>query len=496
MLLTMAVGLFTSRVVLQQLGVNDYGIYNVVGGIVTMFTMVSGAMTTAISRFLNFELGKGNTEKLRSVFSTSIFIQAGLAIVVLVLIETVGVWFLNEKLRIAPQRLWAANWVLQCSALTFVVNMLSVPYTAAIIAHERMRAFAYISIVEALLKLAVAFMLFQALFDSLVAYAVLTAAAALVVRWIYSFYCKRNFQESRLEWKFNRGLVKEMTTFSGWNFIGSSSAILRDQGVNVLLNLFFGTAVNAAQGVAVQVNSLITRFTSNFMIAVNPQIVKLYANDQKEEMLNLVRESSRFSFYLLLFLSLPVIFETQIILDLWLGKNVPTYAVSFIRLVLLVSMSESLSMPLQFANHATGNIKTYQLIVGGLQLLNFPIAWIGLRLGFSPNSVYVIALIISQFAFFARLVILRKKLGLRVRTFITKVYMNVLAVGFCAAIIPIVYAIWATRGNEQTWSQVVFTIILCLACSAASTMFIGLNANERRTLLTKLTHRKGKHSSS
>lgn len=264
----MAVSLYTSRVVLNTLGVEDFGIYNVIGGVVAMFSVISGGLSAAISRYITFELGQGNTAKLKSVFSSSVTIQIGLALLIFVLAEIGGVWFLNEKMNLPESRIGAANWVLQCSILTFMVNLISVPYNAAIIAHERMQAFAYISIIEVVLKLLIVYILVIFSFDKLKLYGILLLAVACVIRIAYGIYCKRNFKECTYHFTFNKALLKEMMGFAGWNFIGAFAGVLRDQGVNIVINLFCGPVINAARAIAFQVNVAVNGFATKYIFAM------------------------------------------------------------------------------------------------------------------------------------------------------------------------------------------------------------------------------------
>ena len=345
MLFLMCVSLYTSRVVLSALGVEDFGIYNVVGSIVSMFTILSGSLTSAISRFLTFELGRNNSVQLNRVFCTSIIIQVILAIIIIIAIETVGIWFVNNKMQIPANRINAALWVMHLSVLTFCINLISVPYNALIIAHERMSAFAYISIVEAVLKLSIAFLITISLLDKLIFYAILMAFVSVILRLIYGIYSRRNFEEAHFHFIFEKKLLKDMFGFAGWNFIGASSVVIRDQGGNIILNMFCGPVVNAARGVALQVNAATQQFVTNFQTAFNPQITKSFAAGDREYMHSLIMRGARFSFYLLLFLSLPLLLETQYILRIWL-KVVPEHATNFTRLMLLFTMSESLAQPI------------------------------------------------------------------------------------------------------------------------------------------------------
>lgn len=492
MLFLMVISLYTSRVILNALGVNDFGIYNVVGGVVAMFSILSGSLSAAISRFITFELGKKDEEGLRKVFSASVTIQLALSAIIVILIEAVGVWFLNEKMSIPANRMYAANWVMQFSVITFVINLISVPYNATIIAHERMSAFAYISIFEGVGKLAIAFLITLAPFDRLIFYSILMCSIAVAVRLVYGTYCKRHFVECTYHFRWDKELLKRMFGFAGWNFIGATSAILRDQGGNIILNLFFGPAVNAARGIANQVNNAITGFATNFMTALNPQITKSYASGDHEYMMTLIYQGARLSFYMLLFLSLPVIVNTHYILVVWL-KLVPEHAVVFVQLILIFALSECISNPLVTAMLATGNIRNYQIVVGGLQILNLPLSYICLKLGGRPESVLVIAIIISQCCLAARLYMLRGMIGLSSRKYLQKVYFNVIIVSILAAFIPVALSL---RLHEDFLSFIILCIVSVLTSSLAI-FFIGCNSRERafamnkgKALFTKIYNKK------
>lgn len=407
MLLLMGVNLYTSRIILQILGVEDFGIYNVIGGVVAMFSVISGSLAAAISRFLTFELGCGNIENLKRVFSSSVTIQLLLSIVILVLAESIGVFFMNTQMTIPPNRIVAANWVMQFSLLTFVINLISVPYNAAIIAHEKMAAFAYVSIFEGLGKLGIAFLIMISPIDKLIFYAVLMCILAVIIRVLYGVYCKKNFEECTCHLIFDKKQLKTMFGFAQWSFIGNSAGIMRNQGVNILLNLYYGPIVNAANGIANQVSTAVYGFANNFIIAVNPQIIKSYSQNEIEKSSALVKNSSRLSFLLLLLIIIPVIIETDFIMSLWLG-NVPQYASNLVRLSLVMILFESLSLPLITIQNATGIIRDYQLVVGVLHLLNFPFSWIILSLGAPPTSVYFISIILVLICFYARLFMLKR----------------------------------------------------------------------------------------
>ena len=481
MLLTLVVSLYTSRVVLGALGVEDYGIYNVVGGVVAMFSMLSGSLSAAISRFITFELGTGNREKLARVFSSSVTIQLGLCVIVLVLAETVGLWFLNNKMVIPENRMYAANWVYQLSLLTFVIGLISIPYNAAIIAHERMSAFAYISIFEAISKLIVAYCIVISPIDRLILYAIMLNSIAIVIMMIYGAYCKKRFEECSYHFIYDHDLLKQMFGFAGWNFIGASSALLRDQGGNIVINLFCGPAVNAARGIAFQVNNAINSFVTNFMTALNPQITKSYASGDHQYMMTLLFQGARLSYYILLLLSLPVIVNTHYILNLWLGQ-VPEHTVLFVQLVLIFGMCESISSPLITAMLATGKIRNYQLVVGGCQMMNLPVSYILLRLGAIPETVLIVAIAISQLCLATRLYMLRGLIGLKARDFIKKVYINVIVVTILSAVIPFLLA---NTFDDDIWSFIMLSIV-SLITTLLVEFYVGCTTKERQFVLSKV----------
>lgn len=487
MLVMMAISLFTSRITLSTLGIEDFGIYNVVGGVVAMFGIISGTLSAAISRFLTFELGIGNMDKLKTVFSTSVNIQIILSIIIIIVGETVGLWFLNAKLVIPPERLFAANMVYQFSIATCVIGLMNMPYYASIIAHERMSAFAYMSIYDVGCKLAVVLAIIYIPYDRLITFSFLLALFSLTSIFIYHHYSKKNFEECRYHFVLDTELLKKMFGFAGWNFVGASSAILRDQGGNIIINLFCGPAVNAARGVAMQVNTAVSNFVNNFMIAVDPQITKSYAAKDYDYMMKLVFQSARLSFYILFILSLPIIITTPYLLDLWLDK-VPEHADNFVRLILIYTMSESLAHPLITVMLATGKIRNYQLVVGGLQLLNLPLSYMGLRMGLPPEFVMVVAVIVSIVCELARLIMLRNMIGLSVRSFMRRVYLNVIGVTLLAAIVPVGIST-LLQDNFITF------IVLCaisVACASIVIYFVGCNINERLMVNRQIVKFKNK----
>lgn len=487
MLFLMIISLYTSRIVLNALGVEDFGIYNVAGGVVAMFSILSGSLSAAISRFITYELGKNNILKLKVIFSSAITIQIGLGIVIVFFAETIGIWFLNTQMNISIERMVAANWVLQFSIITFIINLISVPYNAVIIAHEKMSAFAYISIFEAIGKLLIAYLITISPIDKLIFYAILMCVVAIAIRLLYGYYCKRHFDECRFHFIWNKQIFQQIFSFAGWNFIGASSAVLRDHGGNIIINLFCGPTVNAARGIAFQVNNAIQGFVSNFMTALNPQITKSYAVKNYTYMMTLIFQGARLSFYMLLLLSLPIIINTHYLLTLWLN-TVPEHTVLFVRLVLIFAMSESISGPLITAMLATGNIRNYQIIVGGLQMLNLPISYILLSLGAIPETVLIVAVLISQCCLMARLYMLKKMIKLKIKDYLKKVYFNIITVSIIAIILPICMQ----ERLAENFINFLLSSLICMLCTYLSIYYIGCSYEERKFIYNKFLILKSK----
>lgn len=481
MLLIMLVNLYISRVVLDILGVEDYGIYNVVGGFVTMFSVISGAMTTATQRFLSFEIGKNENGNVQTMFTTAIMIHVFLAIIIFILGESVGIWFLNSYMNFPSDRYFAANCVFQFSLLTFIVNVMSVPYNAAIVAYERMKAFAYVSIIEAVSKLMVVYLLLVSPIDKLIFYAALLALISILIRIIYSTYCRKNFKDCSCNWKWNREHGKNVMSFVSWNLIGSVAGIAKEQGVNVLLNIFFGASVNAARGVAYQVLNAMNGFVNNFLIAINPQIVKSYASNEKESMFKLVLRGSRISFLMITTLAIPIIIEAPFILSIWL-KEVPEYTAIFLRLVLLTSIVDSLSGTLITSMHASGKVRDYQIIVGGISLLTLPMAYVLLKMNYPPYSAMIVGLILAIICHFVRLILLKKSIGFPIMTFIKQVTLRVSILFVLALLIPLIIYI----NLAINWLSFLLIVIVSFISSIFLAYIIGLDRKEKDFILEKI----------
>lgn len=481
MMFIMCVQLFTSRVVLNTLGIVDYGIYNVVGGIVSMFTFLNGAMATSTQRYITYSLGKGDMRTLKSVFSTSVQIHVLISIIVIVLAETIGLWFLYNKMIIPVERLDIAVWVFQLSILTAVVTIMSVPYNSDIIAHEKMSAFAYISVIEVTLKLLIVYLLYISDFDKLLFYAVLLAIIQLAIQCIYKIYCNRHFEESKIIWKWNRSLFKEMGAFAGWNLWGNLAGTLFGQGINMLLNVFFGPAVNAARAIAVQIEGAIMQFSTNFLMAVNPQITKTYAQGNLEDMHRLLFRASKFAFMLLFILSLPVMLEIDTILTVWLKKP-PEWTGIFVCVILCTAIIDAMARPFMTAAAATGDVKLYQSVIGGILLSIVPIAYVVLKLGGNPVSVFVVHLVVAAFAFITRLFIIRPMIKLSVRSYVANAILPVFKVLLAGIALPLSLRFVLPKSI----SLAIIIIIVSVVCAMLSSYVFGLTSHEREFVNGKI----------
>lgn len=482
MLLMMFVTLFTSRVVLDKLGVTDYGIYNVVGGVVAMLGFLNSSMSNAVQRYLSFEIGKNNEDGVNRIFNVSLFAHAGIAVFVFVVMEIVGVWYLNTHMNIPAERMDAANWVLQCSIFTTLFTILQVPYNAIIISKEQMGIYAYISILEVVLKLLVVYMLAIGNFDKLKLYSVLIMVVTIGIVMIYRFYCTRKYKEAKFKFIKDWNLLKQIVGFASWNMLGELAWVFTGQGVNIILNSFFGPVVNAARGLAEQVNGAVNRFVANFQTAVNPQLIKNYASDQLGEMKTLLFRSTRFSYYLLLALSLPIILKMDFILHLWL-KEVPDYTTGFCQLVLVSSLVSTLSNLLAQVARAYGKIRNYQIIVSIFLLLNFPLSYIVLKFGCSPLSTMFVNIGVNAMLLFVRLRLTNRMIQMTYGSFIRNVLFPVITVTAVALVIPL--TIYFMLDNS-----IISFIIVCLVSFVSvgvSTYAIGMNANERLYILAAIS---------
>lgn len=481
MFILMFVNLFTSRIVLHALGVEDYGIYNAVCGFIAMFSMVSTTLSTSISRFLTYAIGARDDVKINRIFSSSIIIQIIIAGIIVIFVEAIGVWFLNTKMTIPEVRLSAANFILQFSLISFVFNLLSIPYNALIIANEKMNAFAYIGIFEGLASLLVAYTVTISPIDKLVTYGCLTTLVAVCVRLLYTSYCKKHFEDCHFYWCFDKHLIIEMFKFAGWNFFGSFSSILRSQGLNILFNIYNGPVVNAARALTVQVNAAVSKFSNSFYTAVQPQITKLYAAGDIKESSLLVCRSTRLAFCLLLIICYPLIFGTEFILSIWLHE-IPDHTIIFVKIILINCLIESFSSPLIHLMLATGNIKWYQIVVGGINLLNFPIAWIILDCGKSPEYAQISVILISILALIARLFMLNRMIDFPISFFLKESLLKCILVSLLAVIVPLISNMLINNDIHKF----LITTFLVEINTCFLTYIIILSKNERQFVQLKL----------
>ena len=483
-ILIMAVSLYTVRVVLNVLGAEDYGIYNVVAGVVTMFGFLSGAMATASQRYFSFDLGQGNTEHLKTTFSVTFQIYLLLALVIVLLAETVGLWFVNAKLVIPAERMTAANCIYQAAIVSFLLTLITTPYMASIIAHENMNVYAYVSIVEVALKLGIVFLLKVLAFDKLIVYGVLLASVALINTSIYRFYCRKHYAECKAKFVKDIALFKEIVSYSGWNLFGAAVGVVKNQIINILLNMYFGAMINAARGIASQVNSAVVSFSQNFSTALRPQIIKTYAAGQKNETMNLVFRGCKFTFYLMYLFALPLCLEMKTILNLWL-KNPPEYAVAFTQLALIDAVVDSISYPLMTLAQATGKIKLYQGVVGGILLCNLPVSYIALKFDAPAYAVMLVAICITFTAFLVRLVIIKHLAQFSIKDFALKAALPCVSVALISAIAPALFSLHFT----ENFLRLCLTTLISLCCTALCVLFVGMNRAERVAVIATVKNR-------
>ncbi|GGW53129.1 hypothetical protein GCM10008085_00160 [Winogradskyella epiphytica] len=481
MAITMVVSLYTSRVVLNTLGVEDFGIYNLVGGIVVLFSFINSGMTAATQRFLNFEMAKNSTKAVQRVFSVSMNAHFLIIGVILFLSETVGLWFLNYKLNIPAERMYAANVVYQFSLLSFCFSVLKVPYNASVIAYEKMSFYAWISIIEVILKLVIVFLLVLFFYDKLILYSILVFAVSVIIFLAYRFFCRRLFESCKYKFIKDKTLFKELISFSGWSLFGHMALIGSNQGVSFILNIFLGVTINATMGIASQVNTAIYGFVSNFQIAFNPQIVKTYASGNIEEHKNLLFQASKFSYYLLLILAVPILLNTEYILTLWL-KIVPDFAVEFTQLIVLFSLVDALAGPFWSSINATGKIKKYQLGVALILFMNLPIAYLLLYFNYSPIYVIIAKVAINILLFLFRLVISHRYLHFNyskvlIQIYLKLIWVSVITIGLLYLIREKVFL------SIQNWYSLILFSILCLIISVSVIYIVGITKREKSYIL-------------
>jgi O-antigen/teichoic acid export membrane protein len=479
-IITMCVSLYTSRVILDVLGIENYGVYQVVGGFVAMFSMISVALSTAISRFITYGIGSGDSQHLRRIFATSLAIQLVIAVIVVVLAESIGLWFLNSKISIPEESRDAAFWVFQCSVVTFCFGLMSVPYNACIIAHEHMRAFAYVSIIEVLFKLLVCYLIAVLPFNRLIVYAVLLAGIAIVIRVIYSRYCVRHFEESRTSMCFDGEIFRSMVGFAGWSVFNKTTLLLDTQGVNMLINIYFGVTMNAARGIASQVQGAVTQFVSNFTVAVNPQITKSYAAEQYADMYTLVCRSAKFSFYVMFFMALPIMCEIDQILHIWL-KEVPDYTAIFVRLTFVMAIFDCIGSSAYTACMASGRLKQYSLIMSAIGSTVFIFTWMAFAGGCSVLSTYYVYIVVKVVNLIARTMLMQRLTGLKAGFYVKQALIPV----FLVAIVAMIPSALIVAVLPASSARLILSGIVGCTSVAVAALSFGMTKGERCVILAK-----------
>ena len=490
MLLLMLVSLYTSRVVLAVLGIEDYGIYNVVGGIVVLFTFINNSMVTSTQRFLNYELGRDDSQQAQKVFSISLNIHTLIALLILLLSETVGLWFLNTTIKYPESREVAVQIIYQLSILTTCVKIIRAPYHAAIIAHERMSFYAYLSIFEAGLQLGVVFLLKTFDADRLIIYGVLLCLVAIITNVCYYLYCHKSFDICRYKLYNDKSLYRQLLSFSGWSLFGGVANMSASQGLNMLLNVFFGVTVNAAMGIASQVNTAVSSFVHSFQTAFNPQIVKLYASGNIPSFIKLILSTSKYSFILLFIIALPVFVCCPEVLSVWL-VDVPDEAVSFCRLMLIFSLLDALQGPLWFSVQATGKIKTYQILMSFMILSNLPIAYLCLKQGYHPNSVLAVRCGVNLATLIVRLFYLKRLYGFPIGDFLKNVVVRIILIVLVAY-----FAVYIPNGSVSPIVKILIVTLETLFVNGLLIATIGLDRKEKQLAVDKLRTFYGKHKGS
>jgi O-antigen/teichoic acid export membrane protein len=483
--LILLVSLYTVRVVLNTLGIEDYGIYNVVGGIVSFFSFLSGTMASATQRFFSFALGQRDPEKLKKTFTVNLVIYGAIAVIALMLLETAGLWFVNEQLRVPSERFEAALLIYHFAVLTFIATIFTTPFMAIIIAHEDMRIYAYVSIAEVIMKLGIVFLLLFLPWDKLELYGVLVFVVSVINAGIYIGICTAKYQECQFrKFYWDKEALCEITGFTGWTLFGQITTVARNQAVTILLNQVFNPVVVAARAIATNMTNQINVFSSNFNTGLYPPIIKLYAADDKKEMFSLIFNGSKITFFLMWVFALPLFLEMDTILQLWL-KNPPPEAVLFTRLALVEALINSISLPIATAARAPGRMKVYELTLGTIQIAIFVVAWFVLKAGGAAYSVFVVAIAANLVMFIVRLLIVRTLIGLSVKPFFYRVVSPISVVALFSAVPSVIIHLLLPRG----FVFVCVSVSLSITISCVSMYLLALDKSEREKVQTIIINR-------
>lgn len=480
----MAINLYASRIIINALGIRDYGTYNAVAGGVTLLSIITGSLASAISRFFTCELAKDNYEKIQSVYNTSIQLLLLFSVVVIILGEIIGVWFLNTQMNIDAERLVAANWVLQSALFVFCVNLLSVVYRSVIIAHEKMQAFAIISIIEAISGLIVCWLVLYLHGDRLINYSLLTVCSVLLVRFVYGIYCRRNFVECQFHLRFDRKTAREMAGFTSWNIITNIAYVVNTQGTTLLMNIYYGVTFNAVRAIAEQVNSAVGQFSNSIVTAIDPQITKNIATENRGEARSLLLRGSKFAYYLCFIIALPLLIETDFILRIWLGSNIPIETIIFVRLTLIGVLINVLGRPCNTACMAVGDIKKVSLYTSALLMLCFFISWVSFGFGFVAETTYIIYIAIFPLIILVRLFYLKSYGIINIKSF-ALISTRAVIISLLSSVLPIIYI----YNVPSTPTRSISSIFLCMVMSCLCIYMIGLSASER-TLIKEYIKKK------
>lgn len=480
MLFVLIINLYTSRVILKNLGVEDYGIYNVVAGFISMFAFINTSMSACIQRYYNYEKGRRGDEGFSEVYKTSCFIQLLLAILVIILVETIGIWFLNHKLVIPAERFDAAKILFHFAMGSMAFVILQVPYSAAIMAHEKMDFYALVGIIDVVLKLVIVIIIPCFPYDKLITYSFLLGIVSLIDFLFYFVYAKSRFEEIKGNTHLSKPLFKEMLSFSSWSMFGSFAQVIRNQGLNIVLNLFFGPVVNAARGISFQVKGALIGLVSNISTSAQPQIVESYAQGNINRSKNLMTSISKICFFLLFMMALPIICEVDFILDLWLDGIVPDYTAVFTILILVISLIDVFNRPTTILIYATGKIGIYNITTSLIGLLVLPLAYFALKIGLDPTSVYFASILISILVMVASIIRLKKTTGIGIKYYIMKVLWPCIRVALCSIILPIVIIIFL----PSCWLRFLISCATSVISVAGFTFILGLSNSEKALVLS------------
>jgi len=474
LLITTIVGLYTSRIILQKLGVVDFGIYGVVGSIVTIFSTLNSTMAIATYRYLNIAVGREEQELTKRVFSTSLCIHFAIAVILVIFAESVGPWVIENALTIPIDRVNAAQWTFQFSVVTCVFMIISSPYNSAILVHERMNIYAYFAIFDAVFKLIIVLLIGCSGADKLIEYSLYLCLFQIIMRFAYNIYCKKNFKECAFRFRVDFNLAKEMAGFTGWNILHCIANIFYTEGLNMMLNFFYGPVVNAARSIAIQIQSKVMLFGRNMQEAFNPQIMKSYSCENYNYMHKLVMKSSKYSFLLLYILIFPLCLETDFILRIWLGEY-PGYSTIFVRLILITALIDAMQNPLLTSVHSTGKIKWYSIMMSFILICILPIAYCFLYIGFKPYIVFIIQILIMMIGGCVSIMFCKRQTGLGVKDYFKETVIPLIYTIVFSIPLPILMYLYLDNNNVNSLLIMLTAVIMTIA----SIYFVGLNSKEK-----------------